>query len=44
MEKPNICDKNKFTQYLSTIAVLQRIINGKSQHKEENNTLEIARK
>jgi hypothetical protein len=37
-------DKNKFTQYLSTNPALQRIINGKLQHKEGNYTLEIARK
>jgi hypothetical protein len=27
-------DKNKFIQYLSTNQVLQRIIDGKHQHKE----------
>jgi hypothetical protein len=37
-------DKNKFTQYLSTNAALQRKIDGKLQHKEENYTLEKARK
>jgi hypothetical protein len=37
-------DKNKFTQYLSLTLVLQRIINGKHQHKEGNYSLEIARK
>jgi hypothetical protein len=37
-------NKNKFTQYLSTNPALQRIINGKLQHKEENYTLEITRK
>jgi hypothetical protein len=36
-------DKNKFTQYLSTNSVLQRIIDGKHQHKEENYTLEKER-
>jgi hypothetical protein len=36
-------DKNKFTQYLSTNPVLQRIIDGKRQHKEENYTLEKAK-
>ena len=33
-------DKTKFTQYLSTNPVLQRIINGKHQHKDENYTIE----
>jgi hypothetical protein len=37
-------DKNKFTQYLSTNPALQRIIDGKCQHKEGNYTLEKARK
>jgi hypothetical protein len=37
-------DKNKFTQYLSTNSALQRIIDGKLQHKEGNYTLEKARK
>ena len=37
-------DKNKFTQYLSTNPALQRIIDGKHQHKEGNYTLEKARK
>ena len=37
-------DKTKFTHYLSTNPALQRIINGKLQHKEENYTLEITRK
>jgi hypothetical protein len=37
-------DKNKFTQYLSTKSGLQRIIDGKHQHKEGNYTLEKARK
>jgi hypothetical protein len=36
--------KNKFTQYLSTIPALRRIIKGKLQHKEGNYTLEKARK
>jgi hypothetical protein len=37
-------DKNKFIQYLSTNPALQRIIDGKLQHKEGNYTLEKARK
>jgi hypothetical protein len=37
-------DKTKFTQYLSTNSGLQRIIDGKHQHKECNYTLEEARK
>jgi hypothetical protein len=37
-------DKTKFTQYLSTNTALQRIIDGKHQHKEGNYTLEEARK
>jgi hypothetical protein len=37
-------DKNKFTQYLSTNPALQRIIDGKCQHKEGNYILEKARK
>jgi len=37
-------DKNKFTQYLSTNPVLQRIIDGKLKEKEGNYTLEKARK
>jgi hypothetical protein len=37
-------DKNKFTQYLSTISVLQRTINGRSQHKKRKYILEKARK
>jgi hypothetical protein len=37
-------DKIKFTQYLSTLPALQRIIDGKHQHKEGNHTLEKARK
>ena len=37
-------DKTIFTQYLSTNPTLQRIINGKHQHKEGNYTLEKARK
>jgi hypothetical protein len=32
-------DKNKFTLYLSKNPVLQRIIDGKLQHKEGNYTL-----
>jgi hypothetical protein len=37
-------DKTKFTQYLSTNPALQRIIDGKLQHKGRNYTLEKARK
>jgi hypothetical protein len=37
-------DKTKFTHYLSTNPVLQRIIDGKLQHKEGNYILEKARK
>jgi hypothetical protein len=37
-------DKTKFTQYLSINPALQRIIDGKHQHKEGNYTLEKARK
>jgi hypothetical protein len=37
-------DKTKFAQYLSTNPALQRIIDGKLQHKEGNYTLEKARK
>jgi hypothetical protein len=37
-------DKTKFTKYLSTNLVLQRIIDGNLQHKEGNYTLEKARK
>jgi hypothetical protein len=37
-------DKSKFTQYLSMNTVLQRIPNGKHQHKEGNYALEKARK
>ena len=36
--------KTKFTQYLSINPALQRIIDGKHQHKEGNYTLEKARK
>jgi len=36
-------DKTKFTQYLSTNPVLQRIIKGKAQCKEASYTLEKAR-
>jgi hypothetical protein len=35
-------DKTKFTQYLSINPALQRIIDGKRQHKEGNYTLEKA--
>jgi hypothetical protein len=43
MEKPRITvdDKTKFTQYLSTDLALQRIRDGKRQHKERNYTLDI---
>jgi hypothetical protein len=37
-------DKNKFIQYLSTDLAIQRIIVGKHQHKEGNNTLEKVRR
>jgi hypothetical protein len=37
-------DKTKFLQYPSTNPVLQKIIDGKHQHKEGNHTLEKARK
>jgi hypothetical protein len=37
-------DKTKFTQYLSTNSILQRIIDGKHQHKDGNYTLRKARK
>jgi hypothetical protein len=37
-------DKNKFTHYLSTNPALQRITDGKCQHKEGNYTVEKARK
>ena len=36
--------KSKFTQHLSRNPALQRIIDGKHQHKEGNYTLEKARK
>jgi hypothetical protein len=36
-------EKCKFTQHLSTNPVLQRIIDGKGQHKEGNYTLEKAK-
>jgi hypothetical protein len=36
-------DKIEFTQYISTNPALQRIIDGKHQHKEGNYTLEKAR-
>jgi len=36
-------DKNKFTQYLYTNPVLQKIINSKAQHKEASCSLEKAR-
>ena len=37
-------DKTKFTQCLSTNPAHQRIVDEKYQHKEENYTLEKARK
>jgi hypothetical protein len=37
-------DKTKFTQYLSMNPALQRIIKGKLQHKERNDTLKKAKK
>jgi hypothetical protein len=37
-------DKNKFTKYLSMNPALQRIIKGKLQHKEGNDTLEKGKK
>jgi hypothetical protein len=37
-------DKTKFTQYLSTNPALQRVIDGKHQHKEGNYTLKEAGK
>jgi hypothetical protein len=37
-------DKTKFTQYLFTNPALQRIIDGKLQHKEGNYTQDKARK
>jgi hypothetical protein len=37
-------DKTNFTEYLSINSSLQRIIDGKHQHKERNYTLEKARK
>jgi hypothetical protein len=43
-ERKILHGKTKFTQYLSTNPALQRIIDGKLQCKEENYTLEKARK
>jgi hypothetical protein len=37
-------DKTKFTQYLSTNPALQRIIDGKRQHKEGNYTPQKGKK
>jgi hypothetical protein len=37
-------DKDSFTQYISKNLDLQRIIDGKLQHKEGDDTLEKARK
>jgi len=42
-ENKIVHDKTKFTQYLSTNPALQRIINGKVQHKEASYILEKAR-
>jgi hypothetical protein len=45
MEKPKCSmTKTRFTQYLSMNPALQRIIKGKPQHMEGNDTLKIARK
>jgi hypothetical protein len=37
-------DKNKFTHHLSKSPALQRITDGKRQHKEGNYTIEKTRK
>jgi hypothetical protein len=37
-------DKTRFTQYISKNPALQKIIDGKHQHKEGNYTLEKSRK
>jgi hypothetical protein len=37
-------DKTIFTQYISTNLALQKMIDGKLQHKEGNYTIEKARK
>ena len=37
-------NKTKFTQYISIEPAVQRIIDGKHQHKEGNYSLEKARK
>jgi hypothetical protein len=42
-EKKILKDKIKFKQYLSTNAVLQRILEGKLQHKEDTCTKERTR-
>jgi hypothetical protein len=43
MEKTRLFhEKNTFTQYLSTIPILQKIIDRKLQQKEGNYTLEEA--
>jgi hypothetical protein len=39
-----LCEKNKFTQYLSTNPTRQRIIKGKSPTQEGINNLDKARK
>jgi hypothetical protein len=43
-ETKELHDKTNFTQYLYTNPSLQRIIKGKLQYKEGNDTLEKARK
>ena len=37
-------DKTKFTQYLTTKPAIQRIIDGKTQHKKGNYTLTKSKK
>jgi hypothetical protein len=44
MKNPRYSMTKTFSQYLSTNPALQRIIDGKLQHKEENYALEKARK
>jgi hypothetical protein len=44
LDRENKIFQDKFTQYLSINPALQRIIDGKYQHKEGNYTLEKARK
>jgi hypothetical protein len=43
-EKKILHDKTKFIQYLTINPALQRIIDGKREHKEGNYTLDKARK